>query len=139
MQWNNSTNGGFTTGTPWIKVNENYKEINVEKCIDDKDSIFNHYKKLIELRKKYNVISEGLYREIETDDDRLFIFERYLKDSKIISINNFSDEKTKLNLNSDKLKEYENSDVLISNYDTKNILENIVLKPYESISYIKED
>ena len=52
MQWNEEMNSGFTTSTPWISVAENYKEINVEKALEDKESVFYHYKKLIELRKR---------------------------------------------------------------------------------------
>ena len=139
MQWDNSKNGGFTTAIPWIKVNENYKEINADKAIKSKDSIFYHYKKLIELRRKYKVISEGYYREIDSKDDKLFIFERYLNKDRIISINNFSGKEMKLKLPANILKEYKNSSVLISNYNEKNISENITLNPYESISYIKKD
>ncbi len=51
MQWNEEMNSGFTTSTPWISVAENFKEINVEKALEDKESVFYHYKKLIELRK----------------------------------------------------------------------------------------
>lgn len=139
MQWNSSVNGGFTTGTPWLKVNDNYEEVNVEKCTKNKSSIFFHYKKLIELRKKYKVISEGYYRNLETKSDKLFVFERYLNSDKIISINNFSGEEMELELSMNKLKEYENSKVLITNYEEKSITKILTLKPYESISYIKED
>ncbi|MGR5959419.1 alpha-amylase family glycosyl hydrolase [Bacillus cereus] len=51
MQWNEEMNSGFTTSTPWISAAENFKEINVEKALEDKESVFYHYKKLIELRK----------------------------------------------------------------------------------------
>lgn len=51
MQWNREANAGFTTSTPWIAVAENYKEVNVEKALKDKESVFYHYKKLIDLRK----------------------------------------------------------------------------------------
>ena len=61
MQWNEEMNSGFTTSTPWISAAENFKEINVEKALEDKESVFYHYKKLIELRKTYDVIIEGEY------------------------------------------------------------------------------
>ena len=61
MQWNEEVNSGFTTSTPWISVAENFKEINVEKALEDRESVFYHYKKLIELRKKYDVLTEGKY------------------------------------------------------------------------------
>ncbi len=61
MQWNDSENAGFTTGKPWIPVTYNYKDINVEKVLADKNSIFYHYQALIRLRKEYKVIQDGLY------------------------------------------------------------------------------
>ena len=61
MQWNEEMNSGFTTSTPWISAAENFKEINVEKALEDKESVFYYYKKLIELRKTYDVITEGEY------------------------------------------------------------------------------
>ena len=57
MQWNEDINGGFTKGNPWIKINDNYKDINVKKALEDKDSILYHYKKLIQLRKEYDIIA----------------------------------------------------------------------------------
>ncbi|MCG6199614.1 alpha,alpha-phosphotrehalase, partial [Anoxybacillus sp. LAT_38] len=59
MQWDDSPHAGFTTGTPWINVAPNYKEINVKRALEDEDSIFYHYKKLIQLRKAYDVIAYG--------------------------------------------------------------------------------
>lgn len=59
MQWTGEANAGFTTGTPWIDLARNYREINVEKSIQDTDSIFYHYQKLIRLRKTYDIISNG--------------------------------------------------------------------------------
>ena len=56
MQWDDSENAGFTTGKPWLAVNKNYKEINVKKALEDKNSIFYHYKKLIEIRKNNDTI-----------------------------------------------------------------------------------
>ena len=64
VQWNNKANAGFTSGTPWINVASNYKEINVENALNDKDSIFYHYQKLIQLRRNYDIITDGDYQLI---------------------------------------------------------------------------
>ena len=58
MQWNSDENCGFTYGIPWIPVGSSYKNINAEDSLKDKDSVFYHYKKLIGLRKEYDVISD---------------------------------------------------------------------------------
>ena len=51
VQWTDEENGGFTTGTPWIEVNKNYKTINAASQVDDPDSVFNYYRQLVQLRK----------------------------------------------------------------------------------------
>ena len=64
MQWSKENNAGFTTGTPWLKVNKNYKYINVEQAINDENSILYYYKKLIKLRRESDVIKYGDYKLI---------------------------------------------------------------------------
>ena len=61
MQWDDSANAGFTTGTPWISVNKNYTQINAKAALEDKDSVFYYYQKLIRLRHQYEVIVEGVF------------------------------------------------------------------------------
>ncbi len=61
MQWNAEKNAGFTEGTPWYRVNPNYKEINVEQALADPESVFYHYQKLIQLRKEHEVMVYGTY------------------------------------------------------------------------------
>ncbi len=56
MQWNAREHAGFTTGIPWLRVNPNYKEINAEEALADQDSVFYMYKKLIDLRRKHDII-----------------------------------------------------------------------------------
>lgn len=78
MQWDSSENAGFTQGTPWIFVVDNYKDINVEKALKDKNSVFYHYKKLISLRKEYAVIQDGKYVPLLEEDDSIFAYKRVL-------------------------------------------------------------
>lgn len=95
MQWNE--NGGFSNSKPWIKMNENCKQINVESAIKDKDSILYFYKNLIDLRKKYKVISEGLYIPFLENDKQIYAFKRIYNEEEIIVINNFYEEETVMN------------------------------------------
>ena len=76
MQWNDKENAGFSNSKPWIEVINNYKDINAENNINDENSIFNHYKKLIKLRKDYKVILEGKTIPILKDDKNVFAFIR---------------------------------------------------------------
>jgi alpha-glucosidase len=134
MQWNNSDNGGFTTGTPWINVNGNHKYINVEEQLKDEDSILNFYKKMIKLRKENKTLIYGKYELILKDDDNIYAYTRTLKDEKYIIITNISEENIKFNYREEALK-YEN--LLLSNYKVNNH-ENIsefILKPYEARLY----
>lgn len=134
MQWDDSENAGFTAGTPWLKVNPNYKKINVESNIKDSNSVFNYYKKLIELRKKNDVIIYGDYQEFLLDDKCVFIYKRELYDEKVLVIINMTDEimqkKMPLNLN---VKE---ATPVICNYKRAyNFKKEMLLRPYESVIY----
>lgn len=134
MQWSKEKNGGFTKATPWLKVNENYKYINVEQCLEDEYSIFYYYKKLINLRKNYDVIKYGNYNLILEDHPEVYSYTRNYKNEELLIICNFYENTIKLKLPS----EYHDKKayVLISNYKECSVLsENIVLRPYEAIVY----
>ncbi|WP_127836434.1 alpha,alpha-phosphotrehalase [Clostridium prolinivorans] len=136
MQWNDDNNAGFTTGTPWISVNQNYKEINVQKALNDKNSIFYHYQKLIKLRKEYDIISHGNFELILKEHDKIFSYIRTYKNEKLLVINNFYGTETTFKLPSHiNFYEYK-SKILISNYEDSPIdFKEIKLRPYESIVY----
>ena len=89
MQWDDSINAGFTIGTPWIQTADNYTEINVKNSLEDKDSIFYYYQKLIQLRKNYDVIAYGDIKPLLREDKRVFAYERNYKGQKLIVICNF--------------------------------------------------
>lgn len=91
MQWDDTENAGFTTGTPWIRVNPNYKEINVKEALADPDSVFYYYQKLIQLRKQYDIIVYGIYELLEADHPDLYVYTRTLGEEKLLVVCNFSD------------------------------------------------
>ncbi|MEK4931342.1 MULTISPECIES: alpha,alpha-phosphotrehalase [Bacillus] len=136
MQWNEEVNSGFTTSTPWISVAENFKEINVGKALEDKESVFYHYKKLIELRKKYNVITEGKYDVLDGNHPKIWAYTRTVNNEVLLVINNFYGEEitysAPVNVQLDGMKQ----EVLLSNYkDSSKDITNLNLRPYESIVY----
>lgn len=136
MQWNRDKNGGFTDGSPWIKVNANYNYINVENALRDEDSIFYHYKKLIQLRKRYDVIAYGDYRPILEDDRDIFAYIRRYDGEILVVINNFYTRERILDLSEFMDIEKYKVSILISNYrDSTEDMTNIHLRPYESIAY----
>ncbi|MBK5503735.1 alpha,alpha-phosphotrehalase [Bacillus sp. TH12] len=136
MQWNEEMNSGFTTSTPWISVAENFTEINVEKALEDKESVFYHYKKLIELRKTYDVITEGKYAILDGNHPSIWAYTRTVNNEVLLVINNFYGEEitysVPVHVQLDGMKQ----EVLLSNYkDSSKDITNLNLRPYESIVY----
>lgn len=131
MQWNTEENAGFTTGTPWLPVNPNYMTINAASEVNDPDSIFSYYKKLIALRKEYRVFETGRFRLIEPYSETLFCYERDSEeDGALLVICNFTGDEQ----DAPRIERFQGADVLISNYE-----EPIgKLRPYEArILYTK--
>lgn len=133
MQWDNTLNGGFTIGKPWIKVNENYKEINVQNQINDKNSIYNHYKNLISLKKNSKTLTHGKFKLVLEDDRHVFAYLRELDNERYLILSNLSENEKVLNLSEFNIK---NEDIIISNYKViDKSLENFIIRPYESVVY----
>lgn len=136
MQWDSTQNSGFTTGTPWINIASNYKKINVENSLKDKDSVFWHYKKLIDLRKQYDIIAYGSFKMILKDHKEIFAYIREYKHEKLLVINNFYNKATLFVLPMELGLENYEPKILISNYKNSfNNIKKILLRPYESIVY----
>ena len=130
MQWNNHTNAGFTNGTPWIEVNPNYIEINAENESKDPESIYNYYKKLIELRKTNEIFTEGEFQLLLEEDPQIFAYTRTTKTETMCVIANFTAEPAPCSL----LEKWKQTEQVIHNYNTENT--DGILRPYEAIIYI---
>ena len=136
MQWNEEMNSGFTTSTPWISVAENFTEINVEKALEDKESVFYHYKKLIELRKTYDVITEGEYAILDKNDPKIWAYTRTTESEVLLVINNFYGEEITYSVPAHVQLDGMKQEVLLSNYkDASKDIAKLNLRPYESIVY----
>lgn len=134
MQWNANEHAGFTAGEPWIGLNPNYKEINVEQALQDRESIFYYYKKLIELRKKHEIIVYGTYDLIFEEHPSIFAYVRTWKDEKLLVIANFTENECVFKI--PKEITYNSLELLIHNYDVQDqIIESIDLHPYEARVY----
>lgn len=132
MQWDDSENAGFTTGTPWLAVNKNYDKINAKQCLQDENSIFNHYKKLIDIRKNNDTIIYGDYKLLCEDDENIFAYVRELNGDKILVVCNFYDKDVEFKFEGD----FNYSKVLLSNYnDSSKMIEKLKLRPYEAVMY----
>jgi oligo-1,6-glucosidase len=133
MQWNNSEHAGFTNGTPWIQVNKNYQDINVENQLQDSNSILNYYKKLIQLRREYEVFVYGDYQLILADHHEIYAYVRTLGKEKLLVILNFFGGTPEFLLPED--MEVKDPELLISNYSVANFSPKIILQPYEARVY----
>ena len=127
MQWDDSKNAGFTTGTPWIDVNPNYTKINAKEQMARENSVFNYYKKLIALRKEYEIIVYGDYNLLLPEDEDLFVYERSLDGKKLLVACNFSENEREFDFDTVK-----NGKILTNNYEEFNLI-NKKLRPFETV------
>ncbi|KZE63783.1 glucohydrolase [Fictibacillus phosphorivorans] len=133
MQWSSEENAGFTSGTPWMKVNPNYTEINVEKQEQDGNSVLNFYKKMIALKKSNEVFTYGTYDLILEDDKQIYAYTRTIGEEKVVVITNLSKEaaafESTLALNAQNL--------LLANKDVAahEDVTSFTLQPYEARVY----
>lgn len=135
MQWSDEINGGFSKGTPWIESIKNYKEINVKNQIDDEDSIFNYYRKLIALRKEHRVIALGKTIPLAENDKNVYMFKRVLENEELLVVTNFYNVECSIELNF----EIEGYECILSNNGEKVTLEkNLKLQPYDALVFLKK-
>ncbi|GEN44589.1 glycoside hydrolase family 13 protein [Alkalibacillus haloalkaliphilus] len=128
MQWTANEQASFTTGTPWIQVNPNFSEINVESDLKQSKSIYNYYKALIKLRKEVSLITTGKFKLIYREHPNLFAYKREGKGETITVYCNFSDQTIEVD-------EQPKGETLIHNYDVQANSHQITLRPYETIVY----
>lgn len=128
VQWDDSKHAGFTTNEPWIKVADNYKEINVEKALKDENSIFYTYQKLIKLRHEQNIITYGEVKPLLEEHKQLFVYERTLDNQTLFVIANFSEEPAELPVSFDL-----EGEVLIANNDTV----SHTIEPYQAFAILR--
>lgn len=136
MQWSEDINAGFTEGEPWLKINENYKTINVSRQDNDSNSILNYYRNLLAIRKENDVFIYGDVEELDFNSNSFYGYRKSFRDKGIIVLLNFTDK----NYEYISGKGMSMDDVLINNYD--NILmneEKINLKPYQAVVFRLSD
>ena len=134
MQWDDSVQAGFTDGESWIKVNPNYKEINAAQQLEDPNSIFYYYQKLIRLRKEKDIIVYGGFEPLYRDDEQIFAYIRRQEQEKLLTVCNFSDKNAEMEIP----EEFKGAECLITNLDRTVFEGRIVLKPYEAFVLYKK-
>ena len=130
MQWDTTEQAGFTTGKPWMKVNHNYTEINAAEQVDCEDSIFNYYRKLIQLRKELPVLTDGKFTMLDMDHDQIFAYLRDNGEDKLLVVCNFYGNTVDYAVS----EKAEDLELLIGNYTEEN-MQTDVLRPYEARIY----
>ena len=131
MQWNTEANAGFTKGQPWLEVAGNYKEVNAAYAVDDQNSVFYFYQKLIQLRKEVPVITTGDYTDLLPEHEKVFCYARSDNKQTLICVNNYYGETVQCELP----KEFrvESGKLLLSNYPESEVEEDVmILRPYET-------
>jgi oligo-1,6-glucosidase len=133
MHWDSGPNAGFSTGSPWIMLNPNYREINAEEQIRRNDSIFSFYQTLIQLRKKMDIITLGNFELLIPDDPDLFVYTRRYRGEELLVVCNFSPKERVFT----PPERFTDAQLLLSN-DKAAALEAVdckALEPFEAVVY----
>lgn len=133
MQWDNSLNAGFTTGTPWLKVADNYSHLNVEEELAN-GKIFPYYQKLIQLRKELPIIADGSYQGILLDDPEVYAYIREKDGEKLLVLNHFYGTDYTVQIPEEWMAE--DAKVVIGNYSDAKLTAEIKLRPYETVAFL---
>jgi glycosidase len=135
MQWDDTENAGFTTGTPWIAVNPNHKEINAQAELADGDSVFHYYRRLIELRHTEPAVAHGDFHMLLADHDQVYAFTRRYGSTELLVLANFFGELVTIEVpDADR---WQGTEVVIANYpvDATENLRDLTLRPFEARVY----
>ncbi len=132
FQWDDGENAGFTTGTPWIMVNPNYKEVNAKEQLAREDSVLNYFRKLIRLRKEYEIIVYGTYDLLLPDSEEIYAYTRTLGDKRLLVVCNFSAGQVRY----DAPEEFAGGEILIQNYGDACVGAGMELRPYEAVAVL---
>ena len=134
VQWDDSENAGFTTGTPWFPVNPNYHEINVAAEQADPDSILNFYKKLLRFRKENEIVIYGTYKEYYPQSSTLYVYERAYEGQRMLVVCSFSDKPVRFT--APQGMDLSKAKLVLQNYDVVYNSNVFLTKPYETRVYM---
>jgi oligo-1,6-glucosidase len=135
MQWDDTEHAGFTTGTPWMAVNPNHNEINARAEIADDDSVFHHYRRLIELRRTEPAVARGDFHMLLADHDQVYAFTRRYGTTELLVLANFSGEPATIEVpDADR---WQCSELILANYtvDTAEDIQHLAFRPWEARVY----
>ncbi len=129
FQWNNSENGGFTTGKPWLKVNPDYTKINAAAQETDENSVLNYFRRIVKFRRDNSVLIYGKYTLVDEENPNVYAYTRDLSDRKLLVLLNFTEKESAIKTDLD----FQNAKVLLGNYPAPSV--DGKLKPYEAVIF----
>ncbi len=134
MQWNGKQGAGFTTGKPWMKINPNHSDVNVESDLKNPNSVLNFYKQLIAFRLHNDVIIHGTYKEYFHNNKNVYCYERAYRGKRYIVICNFKEKNVPLNVDTIGAK---GAKLVLANYPkaAETMGDAVFLRPYEAVVY----
>ena len=131
MQWDASENAGFTTGTPWLPVNSNYREINVANQSSASNSCLNHFKEMVKLRLNTPTLIYGAYQIIQSNHETIYAYTRSYEGEEYLVVLNFSEKQSSI-----QLEGFDLNTVSINNYEVLNTSDkNVTLEPYQAVIF----
>jgi oligo-1,6-glucosidase len=137
MQWDATAEAGFTTGTPWMRVNANHADINAESAVADPDSVFHHYRELIRLRHEYPVVVNGNFTMLLPDDPKIYAYTRSLDGVTMLVLGNFSSDESPVLI--DDAASWATSRLLLGNYPAPvGEDDRLLLRPWETRIYLRD-
>ncbi len=136
MQWDATTHGGFTTGTPWMQTNPNHAEVNAAQARDDADSVWHYYRRLIALRKQLPVLVEGRYALLQPEDPNVYAYTRALGGEVLLVVCNFTPHEQAFVLPAHVA--FETQELLIANYavNAADSVRACTLRPFEARMHV---
>ena len=133
FQWNAEAQAGFTTGTPWIMVNPNYKEINAREQLARQDSVFHYFRSLIRLRKAHEIIVYGTYDLLLPESEEIYAYTRTLGEKQLLVVCNFTDKQVQFEMP----EKFLQAKILIRNYENVEGKRCMALRPYEALAFMR--
>ena len=131
MQWEASENAGFTSGTPWLPVNSNYREINVANQSSASNSCLNHFKEMVKLRLNTPTLIYGAYQIIQSNHKTIYAYTRSYEGEEYLVVLNFSEKQSSI-----QLEGFDLNTVSINNYEVLNTSDkNLTLEPYQAVIF----
>jgi oligo-1,6-glucosidase len=130
MQWNDTEHAGFTDGEPWLMLNPNYEQINVEAQEDDPNSVLNYFRRMAQFRQKNPVLVYGDYELLFPDHEQVYAYTRSLDGKELLVMLNFSEEEVRIDLP----QALQPRNVVINNYENARLEgSNVTLEPYQAV------